>query len=324
MRRKAITATALSITIVAASSLAVAASAAGQAPFSATITFDEFAFPQASTDTGIVVQGPGGSTTESYNLLDDATGSELAADNGDSADFTFTYTASPPAALTIPDRPDLRFRESGAAGDQITGRTGYGDAPASDNPGSRDFYELEVRFAAHLEITELTLDFNSLNTAGITWEFSSITFLDGDGNPFTPLPVVSSHQAFAPGQTGNVSMGQFLMALTGTVMGVGTNLTSAGTSNPPADGPTILTEADLGLSGQAIGGFIWRTTLEDVRGGENGPTNFSSSLRQMELSGTIVGIAVPTMPPFAMALLALALMTVAVWIMRRASSRPAF
>lgn len=263
--------------------------AAGQQAFTAVIEFDEYAFPQVSTDGGIVVQGPGGTTTEAYNLLDDVTGDELGADNGDLDDFVFTYTASPPADLTPANRPDLRFRESGAAGDQITGRTAYSlGAPNANNPGSRHFYELEVRFAEHVEMTELLLDFFSLNTSGIAWEFSSIVLLDQDGNPFSPLPDIPPHLDYEPGETGNVAPGVYLLALTGTVEGVGTDLTSSGTSNPPADGPILLSEADFGVAGQVIGGFIWRTTLEDVRGVENGSTTFTSSLREMTLSGTLV------------------------------------
>ncbi len=263
--------------------------AAGQQAFTALIDFDEYAFPQVSTDGGIVVQGPGGSTTESYNLLDDATGDELGADNGDLADFVFTYTASPPADLTPANRPDLRFRESGAAGDQITGRTAYSlGAPDTNNPGSRHFYELEVRFADHVEVTELLLDLSSLNTSGIAWEFSSISFLDQGGNPFSPSPFIPPYLDYEPGQTGNVAPGHYLLALTGTVQGVGSDQTSSGTSNPPSDGPILLSEADLGVAGQVIGGFVWRTTLEDVRGTQNGSTNFTSSLRQMALSGTLV------------------------------------
>lgn len=262
--------------------------AAGQQAFTAVIDFDEYAFPQVSTDGGIVVQGPGGTTTEAYNLLDDATGDELGADNGDLDDFAFTYTASPPADLTPANRPDLRFRESGAAGDQITGRTAYSlGAPNANNPGSRHFYELEVRFAEHLEMTELLLDFSSLNTSGIAWEFSSIVLLDQDGDPFSPLPDIGSYLDYEPGETGNVDPGVYLLALTGTVQDVGDDQTSSGTSNPPADA-IVLSEADFGVAGQVIGGFIWRTTLEDVRGVENGSTTFTSSLRQMTLSGTLV------------------------------------
>lgn len=290
--------------------------ATGQQAFTAVIAFDEYAFPQASTDSGIIVQGPGGSTTESYNLLDDATGAELGADNGDLADFVFTYIASPPAALTPADRPDLRFRQVGAAGDQITGRTAYSlGAPAANNPGSRHFYELEVRFADHVEITELLLDYNSLNTSGIAWEFSSISFLDQDGNPFSPFPSIPPYLNYEPGQTGNVAPGHYLLALTGTVQGVGGALTSSGTSNPPTDGPILLSETDLGVAGQVIGGFVWRTTLEDVRGVGNGSTSFTSSLRRMTLSGTLIQV-VPTLPWLAAGLLILLLSGIATWTLR--------
>jgi uncharacterized repeat protein (TIGR01451 family) len=262
--------------------------AAAAVPFSATVTFEEYAFPQATTDAGIVVNNQAGTeTTRAVNLFDDTTGAALAADNGDRADLVFTFRLSP-SDLEPTNRPDLRFRRSGAGVQQLTGRHAFSDPPTTNNPGTREWYEVEVRVADHLQLTDIRLDLFSLNTAGTTWEFSEITYLAADGAPFGPRPEVPPYLEAVPGLAGSPAPGSWLASLTSTVEGVGTSLTSGGTSHPPADGPTIVDAASVGLSGERVGGFVWRTTLEDVAGTDNAATSFSSSLRSIELTGELV------------------------------------
>ncbi|WP_257670452.1 Ig-like domain-containing protein, partial [Parapedobacter tibetensis] len=257
-------------------------------PFTATINFSEYAFPAATTDAGIIVQGPNGTSTVPYNLFDDNTGDKLAADNSDLSDLMFTYRVSPSGNLGTTNRPDIRFRSSGVLGSQITNRTGYAGLPEANNPGTRQFIEVKVDFAKHLKVDNVSLNFSSLNTAGTVWEYSEISYLNENSGLFSAPTSVSRYLDFEPGQSGNTSLGNYLMASTGTVVGVGTNQTSSGSSNPPADGPTILDGSSFGLTDQTIGGFLWRTTLEDVGGISSASNpNFSSSLREMTVSGTI-------------------------------------
>lgn len=153
-------------------------------PFDVAVTFDEYVFPTVSDSAGQVVQGPGGSTSGAYNLIDDATGQKLAADNGDLADMTFTYATSSGGAASAGNRPDLRVRQL-ASGRQITGRTHFSGNSGSDNPGTRQWYEVRVEFAAHLDVREVELNLASSNTAGLAWEFTTLTFLDADGTPLS-------------------------------------------------------------------------------------------------------------------------------------------
>lgn len=277
---------------VAASVASAGTSAVAEIPvaFDQAITFDEYPFPPAATDAGIVVQGPGGSSVVSYNLFDDTTGAPLASDNGDLDDLTFIYEASPGGASAPGNRPDLRFRQSGAVR-QITSRTSYSTAPGSNNPGTRQFVEVRVNFAAHLDVREVSLVVSSFNTAGNAWEFSTVQFLDGDGAEFSAAPLIPAHQEHGAGTSGSTGLGTFVWASTGTVNGVGTDSTSAGVSGP-GDGVMTLTHAATGLSGQRIGGFVWRTTLEDVRGVNNGTSVFTSSLRSIRLAGSVTRLAI--------------------------------
>ncbi|MCI0679234.1 MAG: DUF11 domain-containing protein [Actinobacteria bacterium] len=249
------------------------------------IDFDEYPFPAPTQ----VLQGPAGTMSVTYNLFDDATGAELASDNGDLPDVTLIYTTSPPGALATSGRPSIEINPT--ATNQLTGRSGYTDPPGANNPGTRQWYSIEVRFAGHLDITAVTIDTNSLNTAGIGWEFTVVSFLDEGFAPFSTPPIVDSYLVFAPGTTGPVGTGHFLAAETGTVTGVGTNLTAAGTNGGHDQVDDEISTSDVVLPGTAvIGGFVLTTTLEDVRGVTNGTTAFSSSIRDITIEGTITQV----------------------------------
>lgn len=271
-------------TVVTALSGAPTAAQPILTPFDVDITFDEYVFPPVVNDAGQVVQGPGGSNSASYNLIDDASGLKLAADNGDLDDMTFTYATSPGGPASAGNRPDLRFRQL-VSGRQITGRTHFSGNSGVDNPGTRQWYEVRVTFAPHLDVRQLELNLASSNTAGGAWEFSTLTFLDANGTPFATPPNVPAYLD-ATGFTGSPSTGNFLWADTQTVVDVGSNLTSSG-SNGAGDGVLWVSAAQTGVAGPRIGGFVWRTTLEDVRGTSNGPIQFSSSLREIRLRGDV-------------------------------------
>lgn len=250
-----------------------------------TIDFSEYPFPQ-STGT-VVIQNDDATQTLEVNLFDDDTGASLSADNNDLADLSVRFTTSAGGAAATSNRPRLIWRAP-SGNKQITGELSYDAKPTTNNPGTRQFIAVEVRFAHHLNITDVKLDTSSFNTSGTAWEFSQVDFLDSRYRPFSRTGVVPLYLFAGPnGLTGNLGLGAFYWAHTRTVTGVGTNRTETG-SNGPNDSQFVLASSATGLTGQRIGGFIWRTTLEDTRGVDNpsSPT-FSASLRQIELTGTI-------------------------------------
>ena len=252
--------------------------ASAQAPLFHTIDFTEYAFPQPPPSIRPVA-GPNEAITVLVNLFDDASGAVLAADNGDLADLVITYRTSEPGAQGAPGRPSLETAP-GFGARRIRGRVGYTGAPPTNNPGTRQWYEVEVRFACHLDVRELTLSLSSLNTAAISWEFSQVSFLDESYQPFSTPSVVPPYLAFGSGMTGPDGVGNFIAASTGTVQGVGTSVTSTGTSGA-GDNVTLTHAGPSGVGldgGQRIGGFVWRTTAEDVRGTSSGNSNVTASL----------------------------------------------
>ena len=250
------------------------------------IDFSEYAFPQ---DSGTVaIQNDDATQTLDVNLFDDGTGANLSADNNDLTDLSVRFTTSAGGAAATSNRPRLIWRDKTGAGKHITGELSYAATPEANNPGTRQFIEVEVRFAPHLTITAVDLDTSSFNTSGTAWEFSQVSFLDAQYQPFsTATPVPRYLDAGADGLTGNLGLGHFYWAHTRTVTEVGSNRTETG-SNGPNDSQFVLASSATGLTGQRIGGFTWRTTLEDTRGVDN-PSSpaFSASLRQMDLTGTI-------------------------------------
>lgn len=260
--------------------------ASAQAPLFYAIDFTEYAFPQPPPANPPLV-GPNETVTVLANLFDDASGALLTADNGDLADLVITYRTSEPGAQGTAGRPSLETT-TGFGARRILGRVGYTGAPPTNNPGTRQWYEVEVRFACHLDVRELTLSLSSLNTAALAWEFSQVSFLDESYQPFSTPTMVPPYLAFGIGMTGPDGVGNFIAASTGTVVGVGTNLTSQGTSGT-GDNVTLAHAGPSGVGldgGQRIGGFVWRTTLEDVRGTSSGNTNVTASLFRLTIGAS--------------------------------------
>lgn len=122
----------------------------------------------------------GSGASLSLNLWNDSTGARLLADNGDQTDLTISYnrTISGPTASSASgsfeyQSSNQRFRASHDFGSST--RT-------TNNPGSRITHTVDFTFANHLNVTGLDVDFSSLNTAGVTWEFSKLGYIVA-GNP---------------------------------------------------------------------------------------------------------------------------------------------
>lgn len=277
--------------IVLALCSAATVPAFAQQPFSnTTIDFNEVAFPSATTNVG--------GTSPTYNVLNDATGAKLVtlpAPPGDTADLLFTFTTQAAASASA----TLQYQTT--SNGRFTGTNSYNSASGSTNPGTRIFTQQRLRFDSHLTVTSLSAALLSLNTAGITWEFSTIAFLRPDGSYFSAAPVIPAYNAYS-GFTGSPSQGWYVAADKTTVSGVGTATTAAG-SNGSSDNLT-LTYSSAGLAaGTQVGGIEITTWLEDVRGTGNGTTSLTSSFTDFTFSGTISAANSPE--PATLALLAL-------------------
>jgi hypothetical protein len=234
------------------------------------IDFSEYTFPTATTAL---------SGLQSYNLLNDQTGAKLAVDNGDGDDFTIDYSSSNAAALSSSGTPNLKL-----TGKTIVSNRGFNKAVQQNNPGSLVSTTAKLLFSEDWQITDLQAKFTSLNTSGTLWEYAVLGFLQPDGSMFSPMPVVGAYGQ-ASGLTGSPSVGWYVAGNKGTLQGVGTNKTS-GVLNGPADKLT-LTYALAGLApGTAIGGLVWSSYLEDVRGVDNGTSSFTASWTEFMISGS--------------------------------------
>ncbi|NJM45558.1 MAG: hypothetical protein HC860_04750 [Alkalinema sp. RU_4_3] len=239
------------------------------------IDFSEYAFPGATT----VLSG-----SSSYNLLNDQTGAKLVADNEDGDDFTIDYSDSDPAALSSSGTPNLKL-----TGKTIVSNRGFNKSVQQNNPGSLVSTTATLLFSEEWQITDLQAKFTSLNTSGTLWEYAVLGFLKPDGSMFSQMPVVGAYGQ-ASGLSGSPTVGWYVAANKGTLQGVGTNKTSSGLTGP-ADKLT-LTYALAGLApGTAVGGLVWSSYLEDVRGVENGTSSFTASWTEFMISGERRSIA---------------------------------
>jgi hypothetical protein len=233
------------------------------------VDFSEYAFLDDRLVNGVY----------GYNLLNDETGAKLSADNGDGDDFAIDYTHSAPAALSSSGTPNLKLD-----GKKIVSSRGFKNPVKANNPGSLVSTTAKLLFSEDWQITDLQAKFTSLNTSGTLWEYSVLGLLKPDGSMFSPMPVVGAYGQ-ALGLTGSPSVGWYVAANKGTLQGVGMNKTS-GVLNGPADKLT-LTYALVGLApNTAIGGLVWMSYLEDVRGMGNGTSSFTASWTEFRISGS--------------------------------------
>ncbi len=227
-------------------------------------------------------------TTRSFNTMNDNTGAKLERPDDSADDFELTGSNVAGALGST----SLVLSPGGAS--TIRATNGYSGSPSQNNPGSITYSTFTLRFASHLIVTNASFTFSSLNTAGISWEYSVIQLLDENGNPFSDL----SGLDFTPGAagqylvgnsagfSGQAGVGNWVSAFKGTVTGVGTDQTSTGSSGSN-DNITITYSAVALPESTRIGGIRWSTFLEDVRGVNNGSTNLTASLTDFSLSGRI-------------------------------------
>jgi hypothetical protein len=244
-----------------------------------TIDFSESAFPASTT----AITG-----TQAYNLLDDAAN-----------DIAVTFANSGAGALSSSGTPKLSIN-----GNVISTR-GYQRAVGANNPGTLVSTTATLQFLPQWNVTNLQAKFSSLNTAAIAWEYSLVGFLKPDGTPFTAAPVIGSYNS-ATSFTGSPSQGWYLAASKDTVMGVGSDVTAKG-ANGSKDTLNLTYEL-AGLDPNTpVGGLIWTTWLEDVRGVQNVGSDLTASLTGFTFSASPAasGDAVPT-PALLPGLIALA------------------
>ncbi|MBY0477615.1 MAG: T9SS type A sorting domain-containing protein [Chitinophagaceae bacterium] len=87
--------------------------------------------------------------------------------------------------------------------------------------------------------------------------------------------------------SGQAGIGNYIAASKGTVLNVGTAATTSGTSGAN-DAMGAFNYTTVGLAaGTIIGGIRWTTYFEDVRGTGNASTNFTSSLLDFTITGSI-------------------------------------
>ena len=249
------------------------------------------------------------SGTQSFNIWNDANCSKLTSDNGDLDDLTISYMTTLPSTTGTTPSSGAEFTSD----NKITFEHAYTD-PSTDftvaNPGSRIVNMMTFTFGSHVTVTDLQVDFTSLNTRGVTWEFSKLAYLQPDGSFFSPEPAVNAyldHTATGTGAGGSPGTGWFLVDSKGTVTEVGEtpvggsdNIVEEGSNGSlenltGTNGNSYLDYNDVGLAeGTRIGGFKWTTVLEDVRGTSNAQSTFSSTMSSFEASGSSTAVPEPS------------------------------
>jgi hypothetical protein len=243
------------------------------------IDFNEFAFPGSNP---MAMAG-----AYQYNVLNDVTGSKLAAENHDLPDFSIGFSASEPIAKTA---ANLEWQSAGKG--RWTSTRSFKASAAKNNPGTLISTTALLRFNSHLTVTNLSAAFTSLNSAGNLWEYSLLGVLQPDGTPFSAAPIVPAYNE-ANSAIGLSTIGWYVAASKGTVTGVGTAETNSGlngaltttqSGNPKDD--ITLTYALVGLAPDTpIGGLIWTTYLADTRGINNGTSSFTASWVDLTIDG---------------------------------------
>jgi hypothetical protein len=221
---------------------------------------------------------------------------------------TLTYTNPSPnyndTVLNPTSNPSRIQHSQGYKAANVVGNhqsTNPPPGPWTNNPGHVIENRVEIRFASHLSVYSLIVNVNSLNSAGICWEYTLLQLLDANMQPFSPvtgptwtLGATGQYLAAGAGYSGNAGVGNIVAGDTGTVSGVGSNNTSGGTAGS-LDTPGPLgwffnsnNAAHFNLPmNTKIGGFRFITWLEDVRGSGNAASNFTSSLFSFTISGVI-------------------------------------
>lgn len=256
--------------------------AASAAPV--TINFNEYPFPTSAT-TFTDTNGTATLST-AYNLLHDTTFAVLPSDDGGLADLLVDFSVGTTGSLGR-----SRTQWQSTSDGRLTHIQGFSGTTPTNSPGSLNVAVTTIRFGSHLLVSDVQAAFASLNTAGISWEYSVLGFLQPGGTPFSPAPSVSPYASY-PGLTGSPSLGWYVAGSKSTVIGVGTANTATGTNGPSNN--FTLTLGSVGLApGTPIGGLVFYSFLEDVRGTGNGNTEFTSSLLDLTFDAQANDTAVP-------------------------------
>lgn len=250
-----------------------------------------------------------GNTPFAYNTINDNNGAKLVTSNGDLPDFTLSglsTTGALGAARVVLGATGSSTPFGSVDSGRVGAQQSFTATVSSNNPGTVISNSFQLLFNSNLAVTDASFNFSSLNTAGLTWEYSVIQLLDAAGNPFNSLTnpgftvgaasqyaTAASSILFPGGFSGQAGFGNFIAAQTKTVLGVGTNLTAEGT-NGDNNNIASFNYALAGLTpGTQIGGIRWTTYLEDVRGTSNGVTNLTSGLLDFTISGTVMPVPAP-------------------------------
>ncbi len=244
-----------------------------------------------------------GNTPFAYNTINGITGAKLVTSNGDLPDFTLSglsTTGTLGAARVVLGATGSSTPFGSVDSGRVGAQQSFTATVSSSNPGTVISNSFQLLFNSNLAVTDASFNFSSLNTAGLTWEYSVIQLLDAAGNPFNSLTnpgfTIGAASQYATassllfpggGFTGQAGVGNFIAAQTQTVSGVGSNQTTTGTNGIRDDIGTF-NYALVGLTpGTQIGGIRWTTYLEDVHGTLNNPTNLTSSLLDFRITGTV-------------------------------------
>jgi MYXO-CTERM domain-containing protein len=246
-----------------------------------------------------------GNQVFAYNTIDDLSGDKLVTGNGDLNDFLLSGNSTVGAlgygrvalGATAAATPFPAVATS-----RVQASHGFTTSVTSNNPGSVTANSFQLLFNTNLVVTAASFNFSSLNTAGLTWEYSVIQFLDAAGSPFSAVaapaltftPGASSQYLLAgAGFSGQAGLGNYVAALTRTVLNVAnsdptstSNATRSGTNG--SDDNLLFNYARAGLTANTqVGGIRWTTYLEDVRNTDNNSTNLTSSLLDFSITGTV-------------------------------------
>ncbi len=251
-----------------------------------------FDFSESAFTTGTLASG-----TTGYNIIDDLTGAKLVSDNGDAADLFITVNTSVPSNASGAFA-DVEITSGGLVSNHGYSRT-FANTYASGTPNNPDNLikqTIRLEFGSHLSVSDFATDFRSLNTRGITWEYSELAYLKKDGSYFSAAPVVGDYltwQASSAVEQGSPSQGWWLAASSSTVTGVGGDPTVAGGNGSlenmtGTNGNSIMDYDDVGLAaGTEVGGFEWTVYLYDNRGQSNNQTNWTATQSFFEITGTV-------------------------------------
>ncbi len=226
--------------------------------------------------------GPG-----TYDIFDAATGAAVA---DGIADIALSVTTT---GVTADDGNNVSWAATtGTSGTGLVSTIDpsfiAGGGVSANNGGHRVTQTIRIDFLTLLvEASDITdLSWSSGNTAGTVWETSIMEFLDANGDPFSPTPVIGTYETHAA-TNGSFSTGNYVADDPGSVTGVGTDLTAPGThgSMDAITGSEPDTPAATGITPGTtlIGGIRFTHGIDDVRGVDNVDIVFTNTINDFDL-----------------------------------------